>query len=153
MPRICNSVCLRHNGAAHEKIAGKPMRKHSALAIAIGVAFVAAPSAHADNDWIAMAMSDSTGQIKFVDGGKSQGAAEQKAMEACRKAISDCRLLASGEGGCIALVLNAPKNKYVGGWGPTRDEAEAAALAAAGGGTVQPAHGHCQGDQAGAGGG
>ena len=129
------------------------MRKHSALAIAIGVAFVAAPSAHADNDWIAMAMSDSTGQIKFVDGGKSQGAAEQKAMEACRKAISDCRLLASGEGGCIALVLNAPKNKYVGGWGPTREAAEAAALAAAGGGTVQAGHGHCQGDQAGAGGG
>ena len=129
------------------------MRKHSALAIAIGVAFVAAPSAHADNDWIAMAMSDSTGQIKFVDGGKSQGAAEQKAMEACRKAISDCRLLASGEGGCIALVLNAPKNKYVGGWGPTRDEAEAAALAAAGGGTVQTGHGHCQGDQVGGAGG
>src|ERR1700756_2342616 len=153
MPRICNSVCLRHNGAAHEKIAGKPMKKHSALAIAIGVAFVAAPSAHADNDWIAMAMSDSTGQIKFVDGGKSQGAAEQKAMEACRKAISDCRLLASGEGGCIALVLNAPKNKYVGGWGPTRDAAEAAALAAAGGGTVQPAHGHCLGDPVGSGGG
>jgi hypothetical protein len=129
------------------------MKKHSALAIAIGVAFATAPVAHADNDWIAMAMSDSTGQIKFVDGGKSQGAAEQKAMEACRKAISDCRLLASGEGGCIALVLNAPKNKYVGGWGPTRDAAEAAALAAAGGGTVQPGHGHCQGDQVGAGGG
>ena len=153
MPHICNSVGLRHNGAAQEKIAGKPMRKHSALAIAIGVAFATAPVAHADNDWIAMAMSDSTGQIKFVDGGKSQGAAEQKAMEACRKAISDCRLLASGEGGCIALVLNAPKNKYVGGWGPTRDAAEAAALAAAGGGTVQTGHGHCQGDQVGAGGG
>ena len=129
------------------------MKKHSALAIAIGVAFATAPVAHADNDWIAMAMSDSTGQIKFVDGGKSQGAAEQKAMETCRKAISDCRLLASGDGGCIALVLNAPKNKYVGGWGPTRDAAETAALAAAGGGTVQPAHGHCLGDPVGSGGG
>ena len=95
----------------------------------------------------------STGQLKVVDGAPTQGAAEQKAMEACRKAISDCRLLASGDGGCIALVLNAPKNKYVGGWGPTRDAAEAAALAAAGGGTVQPAHGHCLGDPVGAAGG
>jgi Domain of unknown function (DUF4189) len=112
-----------------------------------------APVAHADNDWIAMAMSDSTGQIKFVDGGTSQGAAEQKAMEACRKAISDCRLLASGQGGCIALVLNGAKTKYFGGWGPTRDAAEAAALGIAGGGTVQSGHGHCQGDQAGAAGG
>jgi Domain of unknown function (DUF4189) len=127
------------------------MKKHSALVIAFGVAFATMPTAHADNDWIAMAMSDSTGQIKVVDGAKSQGAAEQKAMEACRKAISDCRLLASGEGGCIALVLNAPKTKYVGGWGPTRDAAEAAALAAAGGGTVQNGHGHCLGDPVGGG--
>ena len=124
------------------------MKRYSALAIAIGVAFASMPIAHADNNWIAMAISDSTGQLKVVDGAPTQGAAEQKAMEACRKAISDCRLLASGDGGCIALVLNAPKNKYVGGWGPTRDAAEAAALAAAGGGTVQAGHGHCQGDQA-----
>jgi hypothetical protein len=129
------------------------MKKQAAIAIAIGMALATAPVAHADNDWIAMAMSDSTGQIKFVDGGTSQGAAEQKAMEACRKAISDCRLLASGQGGCIALVLNGAKTKYFGGWGPTRDAAEAAALGIAGGGTVQSGHGHCQGDQAGAAGG
>lgn len=127
------------------------MKQHAALAIAIGIAVAAMPTAHADNDWIAMAMSDSTGQIKFVDGGKSQGAAEQKAMETCRKSISDCRLLASGEGGCIALVLNDPKTKYFGGWGPTREAAEAAALATAGGGTVQSGHGHCSGDSAGGG--
>ena len=99
-------------------------------------------------------MSDSTGQIKIIDGATSQGAAEQKAMEACRRSISDCRLLASGEGGCIALVLNAAKSKYFGGWGPTRDAAEAAALGAAGGGgTVQSGHGHCLGDPVGAAGG
>jgi hypothetical protein len=129
------------------------MKKQAPLVIAIGVAFAATPIAHADNDWIAMAMSDSTGQIKVVDGAKSQGAAEQKAMEACRKSISDCRLLASGEAGCIALVLNTPKTKYFGGWGPTRDAAEAAALAAAGGGTIQSAHGHCLGEPVGGGGG
>ncbi|MGE2815902.1 DUF4189 domain-containing protein [Mycobacterium heidelbergense] len=128
------------------------MKRQAAVAIAIGAAFVAPPVAHADNNWIAMAMSDSTGQIKFVDGGTSQGAAEQKAMETCRKAISDCRLLASGQGGCIALVLNSAKTKYFGGWGPTREEAEAAALGIAGGGTVQAGHGHCQGE-GGAGGG
>lgn len=128
------------------------MKRQPAVVIAISIALAATPVAHADNNWIAMAMSDSTGQIKFVDGGTSQGAAEQKAMETCRKAISDCRLLASGQGGCIALVLNTPKTKYFGGWGPTREEAEAAALGIAGGGTVQTGHGHCSGDQAGAGG-
>jgi Domain of unknown function (DUF4189) len=129
------------------------MKNQAAVAIAIGVAFATMPIARADNDWIAMAMSDSTGQIKIVDGATSQGAAEQKAMEACRRSISDCRLLASGQGGCIALVLNAAKTKYFGGWGPTRDAAEAAALATAGGGTVQTAHGHCLGDPVGGGGG
>lgn len=129
------------------------MKKQAAIAIAVGAALAATPIAHADNDWIAMAMSDSTGQIKITDGAASQGTAEQKAMEACRKAISDCRLLASGQGGCIALVLNAAKTKYFGGWGPTRDAAEAAALGIAGGGTVQTAHGHCLGDPVGGGGG
>jgi hypothetical protein len=124
-----------------------PMRKLAAVAITIGAVFAATPAAHADgNDWIAMAMSDSTGQIKIADGAKSQSAAEKAVMDACRKAISDCRLLASGEGGCIALALNATNSKYVGGWGPTREEAEAAALAAAGGGTIQQGHGHCLGD-------
>jgi hypothetical protein len=111
------------------------------------------PIAHVDNDWIAMAMSDSTGQIKVADGATSQDAAEQTVMSACRKRISDRRLLACGEDECIALVLNAPKPKYFEGWGPTRDAAEAAALATAGGGTVQNGHGHCLGDPVGAGGG
>lgn len=124
------------------------MKKHAAVAIAIGgVAFAAAPVAQAANDWIAMAMSDSTGQIKIADGAASQGEAEKKAMESCRKNISDCRLLASGgPGGCVALVLNSAGTRYYGGWGPTPDAAEAAALAVAGGGTVQAGHDHCLGD-------
>ncbi|GAB4963693.1 hypothetical protein MAHJHV51_57350 [Mycobacterium avium subsp. hominissuis] len=31
-------------------------------------------------------------------------AAEKAAMDTCRKSISDCRLLASGQGGCMALA-------------------------------------------------
>jgi hypothetical protein len=125
------------------------MRKRAAVAIAISVAFAATPIAHADdNNWIAMAMSDSTGQIKFsVDGSPTRAAAEQVVMQECRKRVSDCRVLASGPGGCMALAVNAAHTKYFGGWGPTPDAAEAAALAAAGGGTVQQGHGHCLGDQ------
>lgn len=93
-----------------------------------------------------MAMSDSTGQIKISDGAASQSAAEKAAMDTCRKSISDCRLLASGEGGCLALALNAAKTRYFGGWGPTREEAEAAALARAPGGMVQEGHDHCAGE-------
>ncbi len=122
------------------------MKKQAVAAIAIGMAFAAAPIAHADNNWMAMAMSDSTGQIKIADGATSQSAAEKAVMDTCRKSISDCRLLASGQGGCMALILNAAKTRYFGGWGPTREDAEAAALANAPGGTIQPGHGHCAGD-------
>ena len=101
------------------------MKKRALAVIAAGVAFAAPPIANADNNWIAMAISDSTGHINIADGASSQGAAEKAVMETCRKSISDCRLLASGQGGCVALVLNAAKSRYFGGWGPTREEAEA----------------------------
>ncbi len=137
------------------------MKKHAAVAIAVGAAFVAVPSmpsmpfmpqmplARADNDWIALAISDSTGRLKFTSGGASQAAAQQAAMDACRASISDCRLLASGEGGCVALVLNAASTKYYGAWGPTREGAEAAASALVPGGRVQADHTHCQDEPSG----
>ncbi|OBH21831.1 MULTISPECIES: DUF4189 domain-containing protein [unclassified Mycobacterium] len=122
------------------------MKKRALAAVAAGVAFAAPPLAHADNNWIAMAISDSTGRINIADGAANQGAAEKAVMDTCRKSISDCRLLASGDGGCLALAVNAAKSRYFGGWGPTREEAEAAALARAPGGTIQPGHDHCAGE-------
>jgi hypothetical protein len=124
--------------------------KHALAAVVIGfgMAFVAAPAAHADDDWMALAISDSTGQIKVTYNGTSEASAQQTVMQACRKTISDCRLLASGEGGCVAIALNAANSRYYGGWGPTREDAESAALANARGGNVLKDHTHCQGDQA-----
>ncbi len=122
------------------------MKKRALAVIAAGMAFAAPPIANADNNWIAMAISDSTGHINIADGASSQGAAEKAVMETCRKSISDCRLLASGQGGCVALVLNAAKSRYFGGWGPTREEAEASALGRAPGGTIQEGHDHCAGE-------
>ncbi|OBH51983.1 DUF4189 domain-containing protein [Mycobacterium sp. E2479] len=119
------------------------MKYRALVAIAVGVALVPSPIALADNNWIAMAISDSTGHIDIADGASSQGAAEKAVMETCRKTISDCRLLASGQGGCMALVLNAARSRYFGGWGATREEAEAAALGRAPGGTIQEGHDHC----------
>ena len=121
-------------------------KKAAAATIGIGMAFAAAPLAHADGGWIAEGISDSTGQIQVVYGGTSQAAAEKTVMTACRKNISDCRLLASGQGGCVALATNAANSKYYGGWGPSAGEAEGAALANAKGGTVVQGHTHCQGD-------
>ena len=46
----------------------------------------------------------------------------------------------------MALVVNAAKSRYFGGWGPTREEAEAAALGRAPGGTIQEGHDHCAGE-------
>jgi hypothetical protein len=123
------------------------MMKRAVLPIALAMAFAPAPLAHADGNWVAMAISDSTGRIKFTSGGATEDAAQQAAMQACRKSISDCRLLASGPGGCVAIA-NAANRKYVGGWGPTRDEAEAAALATSQGGNVLKDHTHCEGDGA-----
>ncbi|MGZ4529916.1 MAG: DUF4189 domain-containing protein [Mycobacterium sp.] len=122
------------------------MKKRALAVIAACVAFAAPPIAHADNNWIAMAISDSTGRINIADGASSQGAAEKAVMDTCRKSISDCRLLASGQGGCVALVLNAAKSRYFGGWGPTREEAEASALGRAPGGAIQEGHDHCAGE-------
>jgi hypothetical protein len=48
----------------------------------------------------------------------------------------------------MALAVNAAHTKYFGGWGPSSDEAEAAAVAASGGGTVLKDQGHCLGDAA-----
>lgn len=122
------------------------MKKRALAAVAVGAAVALAPIAQADNDWIAMAISDSTGQIKIADGAASQSAAEKAVMDTCRKSISDCRLLASGEGGCLALAANAARSRYFGGWGATREEAEAAALGRAPGGTIQQGHDHCAGE-------
>jgi len=125
------------------------MKKLATLTITIGVAFAATPVAHADNNWIAMVISDSTGHISIANTGSgSQTAAEQAAMKACRATISDCRLLASGPGGCMALALAPAHTRYFGGWGATSGEAEAAAIANSGGGTLQQGQDHCIGGSA-----
>ena len=126
------------------------MKKLAAAALGIGVAIAAAPNAYADGDWIAMAISDSTGHISgMYVAGSSRSDAEKLVMSDCRKRVSDCRVLASGPGGCIALVMNASHSKYFGGWGATTDDAEATALARAPGGTILKDQGHCLGDAAG----
>ncbi|WP_367185604.1 DUF4189 domain-containing protein [Mycobacterium sp.] len=125
------------------------MKMLAVAATAIGVAFAATPTAHADDNWIAMAISDSTGHISGIYAGQpSRSGAEKIVMDACRKRVSDCRVLASGPGGCVALAVNASHSKYFGGWGPTSDEAEAAALTLAPGGTIVKDQGHCLGDAA-----
>ncbi|MEE6179959.1 DUF4189 domain-containing protein [Mycobacterium sp. 050134] len=122
------------------------MKRRAAVAIAVGAAFAAAPIAHADDPWIALAISDSTGQLKYTFSGTSQNDAQQTVMKECRKTVSDCRLLASGQGGCVAIAVPPANTRYFGGWGPTREDAEAAAQANSRGGTVQKDHTHCLGD-------
>jgi hypothetical protein len=126
------------------------MKTLATITIAIGVASAATPVAHADGgNWIAMAMSDSTGHISIDDVGESsQAVAEKKVMDACRKLVSDCRFLAAGPGGCMALALAPAHTRYFGGWGATTAEAEAAAIANSGGGTLQPGQDHCLGGDA-----
>ena len=78
------------------------MKKLAAAAIAIGVTFAATPVAHADSNWIAMAISDSTGQIRITDGAASQAKAEQQVLQARTLVNQDPKRVAQVVRGWVA---------------------------------------------------
>jgi hypothetical protein len=90
--------------------------------------------ARADGDYIAIAGSDSTHSVETTAGGSlaSLDHVEDYAVSQCaaRRGATDCRILAEGQGGCVALSDNG--HSFVGAWGATRAAAGAAAVAKAG---------------------
>ncbi len=99
----------------------------------IGVLAPAAP-ARADGGYIAIAGSDSTRSVETTTGGSlaSLDHVEDYAVNHCaaRRGATDCRILAAGVGGCVALSDDG--HNLVGAWGATRSAAGAAAVAKAG---------------------
>ncbi|WP_082945718.1 DUF4189 domain-containing protein [Mycobacterium sp. E2733] len=76
-------------------------------ALLVGVAMVAAPVAHSDPGWVAVAASDREDHTHWSWGPASQGAAEGQALAACRNTGGpNCHVIASGTP-CLALVEDA----------------------------------------------
>lgn len=91
---------------------------------------LAAP-AQAQGGFIVIAGSDATHSVDVTVGGNHASLAdvEAYAISHCaeKHGATDCRVLAEGRGGCVALSDNG--HGLVGGWGPTRNAAGAAAAA------------------------
>lgn len=103
----------------------------SAVILAVCAVELAAPAQAQGGGYIVIAGSDSTHAVEVTVGGNtaSLGDVEAYAMSHCaeRHGATDCRVLAEGRGGCVALSDNG--HGLVGGWGPTRNAAGAAAAA------------------------
>lgn len=116
----------------------------TAAACALGLA---AP-ARADGDYIVMAGSDSTHTFETTVGGGLASLAHVQAFAlshcAARRGATDCRVLAEGQGGCVALSDDGPR--LVGAWGATRDEAIAAVVAKVGQSGATADNAYCIGD-------
>ncbi len=94
---------------------------------------LAAP-AQAQGGYIVIAGSDSTHAVETTVGGSdaSLSYVEAYAVSHCaeRHGATDCRVLAEGQRGCVALSDNG--QSFVGAWGATRSAAGAAAVAKVG---------------------
>lgn len=87
-----------------------------------------AAQAQAQGAYIVMAGSDSTHTFETTVGGglANLNNVEAYAVNHCAKrhGATDCRILAEGQGGCVALSDDGPS--LIGAWGATRDDASAA---------------------------
>lgn len=102
----------------------------SAVILTFCAVGLAAP-AQAQGGYIVIAGSDSAHAVEVTVGGSHAGLSDVEAYAishcAARHGTSDCHVLAEGRGGCVALSDNG--HGLVGGWGPTRSAAGAAAAA------------------------
>jgi Domain of unknown function (DUF4189) len=98
--------------------------------------------------YIVIAWSDSTHAVETTVGGSlaSLSDVEAYAVSHCaeRHGATDCRVLAEGRGGCVALSNNG--QSFVGGWGATRSAAGAAAVAKVGSAGANVDIARCVGD-------
>ena len=119
----------------------------SALVPGVCAIGLAAP-AQADDSYIVIAGSDSTHAFEAATGGNlaTLSQVEGYAVSRCadRHGATDCRVLAEGQGGCVALS-NSGQN-LVGAWGATRSAAGAAAVAKVGSPGANVATARCVGD-------
>ena len=72
---------------------------------ALGAALFASAPAHADEPWIVLAVSQSSGW-EAIHAGNPYTAAVQSAVNFCNRKgyVTDCLVVAQGRGGCVAAA-------------------------------------------------
>lgn len=119
----------------------------SAVVSAACAVGLAAP-ANATGGYIVMAGSDSAHAFETTVGGglAAQTRIEAFAINQCaqKHGATDCRILAEGEGGCVALSDDGPS--LLGAWGATREAAVAAVIAKVGQAGAAADKAYCVGD-------
>ncbi|WP_231117830.1 DUF4189 domain-containing protein [Mycobacterium colombiense] len=112
------------------------------------VGLIAPTQAQAQAGFIVIAGSDSSRSVETTAGGNlaSLSSVEEYAVSHCaeRHGSTDCRVLAEGLGGCVALTDTG--HGFVGAWGATRSAAGAAAVAKVGRPGAAVAVARCVGD-------
>jgi Domain of unknown function (DUF4189) len=90
-------------------------------------AMIAAPPAHADGAFAAIAYSPSTHGAGWAINKSSRAEAEQAALKDCSNFTSGCQPVTWNEGGCVTLAENKSGN-WSGGRGANTAAAESEAL-------------------------
>ncbi|MHA7663705.1 DUF4189 domain-containing protein [Mycolicibacterium sp. HS_4_1] len=103
------------------------------LLVGMSIGAVGAPAAaHADDLWVAVAASQTSGE-EGVDTGFTRQSALINATRGCNRlgGVVDCQPLAAGPEGCVAAATMGTPYSIRGAWAPTREAAAQAALAQA----------------------
>jgi Domain of unknown function (DUF4189) len=100
------------------------------------IALAAAVPANADDLWIAVAVSQSSGE-SVTQTGYTNVLAAQHAINDCNRIghVDDCEWIASGHGGCVATATSGRPYSIKGAWAANREAAASAALAQAAAGS------------------
>lgn len=85
-------------------------------------------AAAADNTFVAVVYSPSTGNVAFAKGGSDMDA-RTKAMSECQgSGVSDCKLAFAGTDMCISLARSADEKSFGIGAGSSKDRSQGKAL-------------------------
>lgn len=101
--------------------------------VAAGSAFgvtAVAPTARADDDFVALAVSAGTGRAAGWGVASSQDGANQMAIAQCAAEAGDvCEAVAGAHNGCVSVAFDPVSGRFRGGSGPDTAASNADALA------------------------
>ncbi|OBB90732.1 DUF4189 domain-containing protein [Mycobacterium sp. 852002-40037_SCH5390672] len=108
------------------------MRSIIAVVVAVGCAIVAlpAPTASAEDDFVALAVSVGSGRAAGWGTGGSQDQANQLALAHCTAEAGDvCEVVAGTRNGCASVAFDRVSGRFQGGSGPDSTASTSDALA------------------------
>lgn len=108
------------------------MRSIIAVVVVLGFAPIAlpAPTASADDDFVALAVSAGSGRAAGWGTAGSQDQANQVALAHCTAEAGDvCEVVAGTRNGCASVAFDRLSGRYRGGSGPDTTTSNADALA------------------------